>query len=207
MHLRHGRGRRQRDLLHGTRTRRSAAGRAGGWASFRRRLQQSRGGDLGAAEPDSLTHREEPNDAPIKRGASRDDQGSPPSRRPLWSEEADDGSRLRLFADVKFRIGGHLGIVPTDEAPIPEPPAVFRLGHGLASGLDQFSAIVIIAAPGRVPAMGQGGRAEKPARYHEYRPPSATGHPGQAFPEEATPRLTSSSRILARATSRVQSSA
>jgi hypothetical protein len=37
---------------------------------------------------------------------------------------------------------------------------------------------VIVAAPGRVPAMGKDRPAEEPARRHEYCPSPTNGHPG-----------------------------
>src|SRR3712207_8460144 len=44
------------------------------------------------------------------------------------------------------------------EAPVPEPPALGGLGHGLAPGFGECATIVVVTAPGRIPAMRQSRR-------------------------------------------------
>ncbi len=102
----------------------------------------------------------------------------------LGGKEADDGPGPRLLAEVEFCIRGHLGMFAADEASVPEPPALGSFGHRLAFGLDELTAIVIVAAPGGVPAVGQRGPGKEPGRRNQYRPCANRGHSGQAFPRQ-----------------------
>src|SRR3990170_6684126 len=85
-----------------------------------------------------------------------------PSGGALGGEEADDGPGSRLLAEVELRIRGHLGMLAADEAPVPQPPSLRGLRHRLALGLDELTAIVIVAAPGGVPAVGQRRPGKEP---------------------------------------------
>ena len=76
----------------------------------------------------------------------------------MGSKETDDGVCRLLLAKVELRVGRHLGVVTAYEAPVPEPPSFGGLGDGLPLGFNEFPAIMVVAAPGWVPAMRQGWR-------------------------------------------------